>query len=148
MKERVVKKTVERQRGFTLIEAAIAMLIMMVVGLAVSALFVYAVNYNSGANDRAMALALAQQRIEALRSRPFNHADLAATAGTQEVAEVPIDANTSRSYTVVKTIVNDSTTMKTITISVAPLGANAAWASTAVSLMTRRTSYETGQYMQ
>jgi Tfp pilus assembly protein PilV len=143
-----VKKTSKHQSGFTLIEASIALLVMMVVGLAVASLFVYAVNYNSGATDRAMALALAQQRIEVLRSRSFSHADLSATAGTTETVEVPFDDGNTRSYTVTKIVVNDTTTMKTITIQVAPLGANAAWASTAVSLMTRRTSYQTGDYIQ
>lgn len=143
-----MKKTSKHQSGFTMVESCIALLVMMVVGLAVASLFVYAVNYNSGATDRAMALALAQQRIETLRSRTFSHADLNATAGTTETVEVPFDDGNTRSYTVTKIIVSDSTTMKTITIQVAPLGANAAWASTAVSLMTRRTSFETGDYIQ
>lgn len=143
-----MNKAHAKEGGFTLIEACIALLVMMVVGLAVASLFVYAVNYNSGANDRAMALALAQQRIEVLRGRSFFHADLGATAGTEEVVAVPVGGGVSRSYTVVKTIVNDTSSIKTITITVTPRGAAADWAATPVSLMTRRTSTGTGAYME
>ncbi len=62
--------------GFTLLETAIAMIVMMVVGLGATSLFIYAVRHNSGGNDRSLALALAQQRLEDLRGMAFTDAAL------------------------------------------------------------------------
>ena len=52
------------EQGFTLIETTVAMLIMMIAGLGVVSLFVYSIGYNSGGNDRAVAISLAQQQVE------------------------------------------------------------------------------------
>ena len=46
--------------GFTLIETSIAMVIMMVAGLGVISLFTYSIGYNSGGNDRAVAISIAE----------------------------------------------------------------------------------------
>jgi type II secretory pathway pseudopilin PulG len=64
-------------RGFTLLETTIAMVVMMVVGLGASSLFLYAVRSNSGGESRSQALAIAQERLELLRTLPYNHAQLA-----------------------------------------------------------------------
>ncbi len=56
------------ERGFSLIETSIALVIMMVAGLGVVSLFVYSIGYNSGGTDRAIAISVAQQQIEQLRS--------------------------------------------------------------------------------
>lgn len=134
----------KRQGGFTLIETAIAMIVMLVVGLAVASLFAYAVKYNSGADDRALARALAQQRLEQMRSRPYNHASLAATptAGTAETV-----THAGRSYRVVTFITNETTTMKLIRIEVRPIGGSGSWANAPVVVITRRTSTATGPYV-
>src|SRR5437762_968764 len=79
-RERLVKSTSENkcratvladpcvaELGFTLIETSIAMVIMMVAGLGVISLFTYSIGYNSGGNDRAVAISIAQQQIEQLR---------------------------------------------------------------------------------
>lgn len=63
--------------GFTLLETTIAMVVMMVVGLGASSLFLYAVRNNAGGESRSQALAIAQQRLEALRAVPFNDPQLA-----------------------------------------------------------------------
>lgn len=63
--------------GFTLIETTIAMVVMMVVGLGASSLFLYAIRSNSGGESRSQALAVAQQRLEALRTVGFNDPALA-----------------------------------------------------------------------
>jgi prepilin-type N-terminal cleavage/methylation domain-containing protein len=63
-------------KGFTLIETAIAMLVMLVVGLGASSLFLYSVRYNSGGTQRSTAMAIAQQRLEVLRSADYNDARL------------------------------------------------------------------------
>lgn len=61
-----------QERGFTLIETSIALVVMMVVALSITSIFVYAINNNSGANDRELALGVAQQQMERLRNTPFN----------------------------------------------------------------------------
>jgi hypothetical protein len=48
------------EQGFTLLETSIALVVMMVVTLATGSLFVYAVNYNSGAGDRSAAMTAAR----------------------------------------------------------------------------------------
>lgn len=121
---------------------------MMIVSLATASLFVYSINHNSGANDRAIANSIAQQRVEALRTLPYTDADLDATAGTT-VTEMAYDgAGASRTFNVTTTITNDTTTLKTITVTVTPVSASTAWAAIPVTVMTRRASIETGDYVQ
>lgn len=64
------------EKGFTLIETAISMVVMLVVGLGATSLFLYSLRYNSGGTDRALVLAVAQQRLEDLRGRDFTDAAL------------------------------------------------------------------------
>ncbi|MDQ3322791.1 MAG: type II secretion system GspH family protein [Acidobacteriota bacterium] len=59
------------QKGFTLIEVTIAMVIFLIALLGVFVTFTYAVNYNAGNNSRAQALAVLQQQVELLRSAKF-----------------------------------------------------------------------------
>ena len=59
-------------RGFTLIETSIALLVIMVALLALASLFAYGINYNSAAHVRAVAMAVAQQRMESLRRGGFD----------------------------------------------------------------------------
>ena len=56
------------ERGFTLIETSISMVVMMIAGLAVSSLFVFSLQNNVGGGDRALAMAVGQQQLEQLRS--------------------------------------------------------------------------------
>ena len=59
------------ERGFTLLETAISLVIMMIITLGVASLFVYATKANMGADDRELAMAIAQKRMEWLRTIPF-----------------------------------------------------------------------------
>lgn len=138
---RLGKETKTGERGFTLLETTIAVVVMMVAALAAASLFLYSINYNSGSNDRALAIAVAQQRLEQYRSVNFFDASLNATAGTTTTV-----TSGGRSYSVLTTIVNTSTTLKTITIRVTPQGASDAWARTPVILATQRASPITGTY--
>ena len=83
------------EQGFTLIETAVSLVIMMIIGLGAASLFAYATMANSSATDREVAMAVAQKRMEWLRSMPFSvttrnlaysypNGGLGATAGTTE----------------------------------------------------------------
>jgi Tfp pilus assembly protein PilV len=128
------------EQGFTLIETAVSLVIMMVIGLGAASLFAYATMANSGATDRELAMAVAQKRMEWLRTIPFSvttrnlaysypNGGLGATAGTTET-----ETSSGRTYTVVTVIENTKVvpagqldagqpTVKTITITVTPQGA-------------------------
>ncbi|HEY1402981.1 MAG TPA: type II secretion system protein [Pyrinomonadaceae bacterium] len=90
----------KRQRmnnnGFTLIETTVAMLVMMVVGLGASSLFLYSVRYNSGASQRSVAMAVAQQRLEVLRGVDYNATGLSFGTHTPETIVI---APTTTTYT-------------------------------------------------
>lgn len=59
------------ERGFSLVEVTISMIILMIVLLGVFVTFTYAINYNAGNNSRAQALAVLQQQVEQMRSAKF-----------------------------------------------------------------------------
>jgi Tfp pilus assembly protein PilV len=100
------------ERGFTILEAAIALVILMVIGLGVASLFTYSIQANGKADDRELAMALAQKRMEWLRTIPFTtqtrslaysypNGGLAATATTGVPETV---TNAGRTYTINTTI--------------------------------------------
>lgn len=59
------------QLGFTVLEAAIALVILMIIGLGMASLFTYALGANTRADDRELAMTIAQKRMESLRTIPF-----------------------------------------------------------------------------
>ena len=133
------------QRGFTLIETTLGMLILMVAGLGVASLFTYSIRYNSGGNDRALALSIAQQQIEQCRTVPFTDTIL----NTQTATVVsPDTVSNGRTYRVTKTVTGSNNnasgvpTLKTITIQVQPISAG--WAGFPVVLRTLRSSSNAG----
>jgi type II secretory pathway pseudopilin PulG len=71
-----MKRLRMNNNGFTLIETTVAMLVMMIVGLSAASLFLYSVRYNSGASQRSIAMAVAQQRLEVLRGVDYANAGL------------------------------------------------------------------------
>lgn len=151
-----------RQQGFTLLEAAIALVVLMVIGLGVASLFTYAVSANVRADDRELAMAIAQKRMEWLRTIPFTtqtrsvafafpNGGLGATS-TGGVTETV--TNAGRSY-VVNTVITDlsfvpagnhdagATTVKRIQVSVTPAEATA---FETVTITTQRSTQVTGIY--
>src|SRR5918992_3782423 len=64
-------KAAAGQQGFTLLEAAISLVVLMVIGLGIASLFTYAVSANTRADDRELAMAIAQKRMEWFRTIPF-----------------------------------------------------------------------------
>lgn len=106
------------QQGFTLLEAAIALVILLIIGLGIASLFTYAIGANSRADDRELAMAIAQKRMEWLRTIPFNtqtrmedfsfpDGGLKATAA-EGVTETVTSAG--RSY-IVNTVIQDMSTV-------------------------------------
>jgi prepilin-type N-terminal cleavage/methylation domain-containing protein len=136
----------DNQRGFTLIETTIASLVMLVGALACSSLFVFSINNNVGGGERALAMAVAQQQLEQIRSVSYEDATLniGTTTATVRTAE--------RNYTVQKTVANDTNAdgtakqLKRITITVTPQTAGQNWMRTPVVLVTLRSTLTTGSY--
>src|SRR6266699_3498603 len=131
------------QQGFTLLEIMIALVLMMIVTLGAAALFEYAINYNSGANDRTLAHAIAQQRMEYLRRAAF----VDVVTPTQPE---PVIISGGRKYNIVTTVCDDaaagcggSATLKRISIDITPQGAGPNWVHGSVHIETLRAASTT-----
>ena len=152
-----------QQEGFTLLEAAIALVILMIIGLGIASLFTYAIQANSNADDRELSMAIAQKRMEWLRTIPFTtqtrHVAYAYPNGGLEVTSTSgvteTVTNAGRSYTVRTIISNLSTvpagnpdvgepTSKRIEVSVTPSGAATAFET--VTISTQRSTQVVGMY--
>ncbi|HEV2704422.1 MAG TPA: prepilin-type N-terminal cleavage/methylation domain-containing protein [Pyrinomonadaceae bacterium] len=143
-----VRDGASAERGFTLIETAIALVIMMIAGFGAISLFIFSINFNAGASDRARAFAIAQQRMEMLRATSY--ANLVATTANPAPEQVTVGSNQAnggadqRTFNV-QTIITDGMVIsgtprrKTITVTVVPLGA-ARFSAGAVTLVTQRAS--------
>ena len=123
MKAAAIKKKspVTSEKGFTLLEIVIALVIMMVVGLAAVGGFAFAIRYNSAASDRAASVSIANSAIEKLRALPFTDAALTAGPTTTTVSD-----GAGRTYTLTVTVadvivVSGKTTLKSITVVVTPV---------------------------
>lgn len=141
------QRTLRGERGFTLIETVLALVVMMVVGLGAASLFMYSTRNNSGAADRAAALAIAQQRMERLRSVTFSDATL--NAGTTNTTVT----SAGRNYRVNTVICNTaacggSSTLKKITIQVTPTSAGTIWAANSVTVISMRASPISGTFLE
>ena len=147
MKAKIDIRNRKNERGFSLIETSISMVVMMVAGLAVSSLFIFSTQNNVGGNERALAMAVAQQQMEQLRSVSFDSSTLNAGTTTTTVR------SSERDYTVVKAItdeVNPNNSLKQlrkITITVTPVGgARGNWTRTPVTLVSERSTVATGSF--
>lgn len=140
---RWVNNNRSQQGGFTLLETAVAMVVMMIGGLGIAGVFVYAVRNNNGSRDRAIAIAVAQQEIERLRNLQFNNAALNATATLPAPVTV---SNGGRTFSMRTTILNTTPTLKTIQIRVTPLSNSNAWASQTVLITTQRSASTVGAF--
>src|ERR1051326_8350224 len=100
-------------RGFTLIETCIAMVMLLVIVCGVLPLGVYALKYNSAAAIRAGAVTAAQRKLEQLRAGSFT----SCISSSEVVTVGPTESN---SYTVDVTVTDVAATLKNITIVVTP----------------------------
>src|SRR4029453_3563053 len=95
-------KSTNGERGFTLIETTIASLVMLVAALACSSLFVFSTQNNVGGSERALAMAVAQQQLEQIRSVSFEDATL-----TAETTNLTVRTG-GRDYTVQRVVADDT----------------------------------------
>jgi len=121
--------------------------VMMVAGLAVSSLFVFSLQNNVGGNERALAMAVAQQQLEQLRSVDFADATLSTGSSTTTVTSGGHD------YTVVKTITDETNAdgsnkqLRKITITVTPNGGSRGnWTRSPVTLVSLRSTLAFGNF--
>ena len=147
MQAKVETNKNKNEGGFTLIETCISMVVMMIAGLAVSSLFVFSLQNNVGGNERALAMAVAQQQLERLRSVTFEDASM--TIGTTTTT---VTTN-NHDYTVVKTITNETNpntsekNLRKITITVTPQdGSRGNWTRSAVTLVSLRSTLASGNF--
>jgi Tfp pilus assembly protein PilV len=110
--------------GFTLIETVIALVIMMIVGLAAAGGFAFAIRYNSTASERAASMAIAQSALEKLRALPFSDAALAAATTNTTVSDGAGRTYTLSTTVADKIVVSGKTTLKSITVVVTPVSAS------------------------
>jgi type II secretory pathway pseudopilin PulG len=137
--------------GFTILETVIALFVMLIVGLGAVSFFLYSTNFNAGASDRARALAIAQQKIEALRAADYTTlGTLAAGAsynGTVTAGDSSSGAADQRSFTVVTTVTDDpnvsNSRQKILTVTVTPAFAGR-WTGGSVTLRSARSKNEAG----
>lgn len=138
------------EAGFTLFETTIALVVMMIAALGAASVFSYSINYNSGGSDRLVALALAQEQLERIRSGQFNSTttDTILIGGTS--VQTGLVRNGKR-YVLTTTIDDDPTTadleiiattsLKRITVAVAPENVSQGWSLNAggrITLITQR----------
>ncbi len=148
LKTAVTSEGTKGERGFTLIEAAVALVVMMIVGLGAASLFAYSTRNNSGAADRAAAIAIAQQRMERLRSVEYD--DVSLDAGTTTV----VVTSNGRNYQVQTTICTDaacgggSVTLKHIMVQVTPTSGDTVWSRNSLTITSLRASSALGANMQ
>lgn len=131
----------DQEKGFTLIETSTALLVMMIGGLGICAVFAFAVKNNTGSRDRAAALAVAQQEMERYRQVTFIDPLLAAQAPTTKTV-----TSAGRVYTVRTTITNTTTSLKTIRIEVTPLLSSEPWALGTVRISVQRSAFAPGPF--
>jgi type II secretory pathway pseudopilin PulG len=79
------------EEGFTLIEAACSLVIILIALLGVAFAFTYSVTYNAGNHSRSQALAVLQEEVEKLRAAKFTptQTDTSLTGGVKTAKIVP-----------------------------------------------------------
>ena len=142
-------KNKKNELGFSLLEALVAIVIMLVVLLGVFSVFTYAIIYNTGNNTRSQALSVLQREVELIRSYKFTPTvtDSEMTGG--EKAAKYVNAADGTNYKVVVKVDDDPSTaaidtvstssLKEITIIVSPTNKVADWQTAAsTQVMMRR----------
>jgi Tfp pilus assembly protein PilV len=144
------------ERGFTLMETSIAMVVMMVVGLGAASLFAYSTRNNMSAEDREVATSVVQRRIEWLRTIPFSDTNRSRTysypGGGLAATATPVTESVivgGRPFRIVTTIQDQNTidglaTRKIITVQVIPGGSSIG--TNGITVTTQRSALTVGPY--
>jgi Tfp pilus assembly protein PilE len=135
------KQKLRGEQGFTLVETAMSMVIMMIVGLGAAALFAYSATNNTSGRDRQLSMAVAQQEMERLRGVSYANLSTAVTSGGGSPKTV---TSANRRYRVVTTVADTTASLKTVTIQVTPNGQAASANFRGVTLVTQRSISTTG----
>jgi type II secretory pathway pseudopilin PulG len=121
------------ESGFTLIEATIALVVLFVALMGVFTTFTLAIVYNTGNSKRSQALSVLQQEVEQVRASKFTPqiTDPILLGGTK--ADRTVTSADGTSFTVSMKVDDDpftalvqtdnTKTLKEITITVTPVGA-------------------------
>jgi len=140
-------KNLKDQQGFSLVETSIAMVVMMVGALAMSSLFVFSMRNNVGGSERAMAMAVAQQQLEQIRSVAYEDTTLNVGKITSTIRSA------DRNYAVQRVVAEETNSdgsskqLKKITITVTPVQASGPnWINSSVVLVSLRSTLNTGDY--
>lgn len=133
------------EAGFTILETVIALCIALVLGFGAISLFLFAASFNSGAADRARALAIAQEKMEELRATTYSNLVVADTTVNVTSGSEDVDKSDLRTFSVRTKIENDGTTspanrQKKVTITVTPAALKGRFTAGGVSLMIVRAS--------
>ena len=145
--KRPVMDQKKNEQGFSLIEVMIAFVVMMVASLAVGAVFFYSVQNNVGGSERALAMGVAQQQLEQLRSVSFNDSSLVAGTTTNNIQTGQNQFYVVRTVADEKNANNTEKLLKRITITVTPQSAGANWIRTPVVLVSYRSSLAQGPWV-
>ena len=139
-------KSTNGERGFTLIETTIASLVMLVGALGCASLFVFSLQNNVGGSERALAMAVAQQQLEQIRSVKYDDSTL--NTGTTSATV----RNGERPYTVQRTVALETNiggsakNLKRVTLTVTPQTGQT-WMRSSVVLVTFRSTLNSGNYL-
>ena len=109
-------------RGMTLIEVLISLMLLAIVSLALIQSALLAINTNVRNELRDEAVSVAEQRLNELRNTPFTGADLADTTSTGPVTETDITRkirSVSCNYTPKREVKLINSNTKQITLTVA-----------------------------
>ena len=134
------------ERGFTLVETSISMVVMMVAGLAMSSLFVFSMQNNvGGGNETSLAMAVAQQQLEQLRSVTFEDT-------TMTVERPPPPSAMAIKITASWTITDEtnadgsSKQLRKISTTVTVSGTHGTWTRTPITLVSYRSTLASGSF--
>ena len=145
---RLPAATARTEAGFTILETVIALFVALVVGFGAISLFLFSASFNSGASERARALAVAQQKMEQVRAEDY--ADLDAGTTTETVESGSYYENDLRTFIVETTVENDETTspadrQKRITVRVTPETEGGGFSAGEVTVLMLRASDAMGE---
>jgi Tfp pilus assembly protein PilV len=134
----LLEHRIKDSQGFTLVETIIALLLGMIISLGTASLFFYAVKYNSAAEERARAMAVAQEEIERLRALTFAQLDDATLTLEGDPRNVTV---ADHIYTIDIDI--SAGTLRTVRVIVTPQAERGImWAAKPVELITLRSEPE------